>query len=86
MELDQIVAGVDALERVVGTTPSSEDQAIVGALHALYRRAFLGFAWKGVAEGEANDGAEPAQRRQGDALSPDAGGPTGSPPAEANRA
>jgi len=53
-ELDGIVKAVDALERVVGATPSSEDQVIREALYALYRRAFLGFAWKGVAEGETD--------------------------------
>lgn len=52
-KLDQIVAAVAALEEVIGATPSVHDQALLEALHALYRRAFLGFAAKGVVEGGA---------------------------------
>ena len=52
-ELDRIVAAVDALEGIVGPAPSAADRALLEALHPLYRRAFLGFAVKGVAAGDA---------------------------------
>jgi len=55
-ELSRIVAAVDALEEVIGPAPSATDRTLLEALHPLYRRAFLGFAVKGVAEGGA--GAE----------------------------
>lgn len=50
-ELDRLVAAVDALERVVGSAPAPGDEVLLQALHALYRRAFIGCALKGVVEG-----------------------------------
>ena len=52
-ELDVIVAAVAALEQVVGPTPSADARPVLEALHGLYRQAFLGFAVKGVAAGDA---------------------------------
>jgi glycosyltransferase involved in cell wall biosynthesis len=64
-ELDRIVAAVDALEGVIGPQPSPADRALLETLHPLYRRAFLGFAVKGVAEAEADAEAQRAQRETG---------------------
>jgi glycosyltransferase involved in cell wall biosynthesis len=52
-ELDGIVAAVEALEKVVGPTPTASSRRVLEALHGLYRQAFLGFAVKGVAAGDA---------------------------------
>ena len=57
-ELDAIVAAVEALERVVGPTPPAGARPVLEALHGLYRQAFLGFAVKGVAEGETAAAAD----------------------------
>ncbi len=52
-ELVGIVAAVEALEKLVGPTPPAAARPVLEALHGLYRQAFLGFAVKGVAAGDA---------------------------------
>jgi glycosyltransferase involved in cell wall biosynthesis len=52
-ELDGIVAAVEALEKGLGPTPPALSRPVLEALHGLYRQAFVGFAVKGVAAGDA---------------------------------
>jgi glycosyltransferase involved in cell wall biosynthesis len=73
-ELASIVAAVEALEKVVGPTPSSGPRPVLEALHGLYRQAFLGFAVKGVAEGGAGGEAEREQHERGGPPIPDGSG------------
>lgn len=66
-EHDHVVAAVDALERLVGAAQTTMDPTLMPALHALYRRAFLGFAVKGVTAGDASVEAPAAARHGGGA-------------------
>ena len=51
--LESMTRAVAELENLIGSSPREDDQHLLQALWELYRRSFIAFKLKGVAEGEA---------------------------------